>query len=208
MTRLIREILLNLAAVGGAVCILLVVVALAFDITLIMFRTGSMSPAIPAGSVAVVRAIPAAEVRTGDVVTVDRPGDLPITHRVTSVTATGGSERSITMRGDANTSDDPAPYAVHTVRRVLWSVPGLAPVIVRLSEPPVLAGITLTVAGLVTWGSWPPPTGRAPSGGSADTPSDLRRRRSRTHLPRKVAGAVAPSRARHRAAARDGVNGA
>jgi signal peptidase len=151
----LREFLLNMAAVGGAVCILLVVLALLFDITLIMFKTGSMSPTIPAGSVALVQEIPAADVATGDVITVDRPGSLPITHRVTSVTDAGGDTRIITMKGDANDTEDPAPYTVNTVRRVLGSVPGLAPVIVHVSEPPVLAGITLAVAGLVTWGSWP-----------------------------------------------------
>lgn len=180
MMRHLREVLLNLTAVGGAVCILLVVAALAFDITLIMFRTGSMSPTIPAGSVAVVREIPAAEIQADDVVTVDRRGDLPITHRVTSVADTGGPARTITMRGDANASDDPAPYTVDTVRRVLWSAPGLAPVIVRLSEPPVLAGITLAVAGLVTWGSWPPSAARHRSSthGPSDLPRAGRNRRS------------------------------
>ena len=42
--------LLNLAAVGGVVCIAAVIAAFAFNITLIMFKTGSMSPTITAGS--------------------------------------------------------------------------------------------------------------------------------------------------------------
>lgn len=151
----IRELLMNLAAIGGAVCILLVVAALVFDITLMMFRTGSMSPTIPAGSVAVVREVPAAGISIGDIITVDRPGALPITHRVTSVTDAGGARRTITMKGDANDVEDPRPYTVDTVREVLFSVPGLAPVIVAMSNPPVLGGITLVVAALVTWSSWP-----------------------------------------------------
>jgi signal peptidase len=151
----IRELLLNLAAAGGVICVLLVAAALIFDITLVMFKTGSMGPTIPAGAVAVVIEEPAADISIGDVVTVDRPGSLPITHRVTSITDAGGPARVITMKGDANVSEDPAPYTVTSVRRVLFSVPGLAPVIVRMSEPSVMAGITIAVAGLVTWGSWP-----------------------------------------------------
>ena len=77
--------LLNLAAAGGVVCIAAVIAALAFNITLIMFKTGSMSPTIPAGSLSVVKEIPAADINVGDVVTVDRTGKLPVTHRVTSV---------------------------------------------------------------------------------------------------------------------------
>lgn len=170
----LREILLNLAAVGGAVCIVLVLLALVLDITLIMFKTGSMAPTIPAGSVAVVREIPASGIDVGDVVTIDRPDALPITHRVTTVGDGGGEQRVVTMKGDANASDDPAPYTVASARLVLGSVPNLAPLIVRLSEPPVMAAVTLVVAGLVTWGSWP--TARK-------HPSSPRRHRARPDRP-------------------------
>lgn len=155
ITRGIREILLNVAAAGGAVCILAVIGALLFDITLVLFKTGSMSPGIPAGSLAVVRGIPADEIHVGDVVTVDRPGKLPITHRVQTVDPAGGTARTITMKGDANTEPDPAPYVVDQVRLVLWSVPGLAPPVAASANPMVLGGTTLAVSALVTWVLWP-----------------------------------------------------
>ncbi len=151
----LREILLNIAAAGGAVCILAVICALLFNITLIMFKTGSMSPGIPAGSLAVVREIPAREINPGDVVTVDRPGKLPITHRVQTVEPADGSARTITMKGDANTEADPAPYVVEKVRLVLWSVPGLAQPLSAAANPVVLGATTIAVSGLVTWVLWP-----------------------------------------------------
>src|SRR5262245_9025325 len=114
--------LLTLAAVGGVVCIVLVILSVTFGITLLMFKTGSMSPTIPQGALAVVQRIPATEIVVGDVVTVDRPGGLPVTHRVTSVEDAGGGMRVITMRGDANDAADPTPYTVAEVRRVLVSV--------------------------------------------------------------------------------------
>ena len=147
--------LLNLAATGGVVCIIAVIAAFAFNITLIMFKTGSMSPTIPAGSLAVVRQIPASEIRVGDVVTVDRAGKPPITHRVRAISPAGGDARTITMRGDANTTDDLQPYAVSHVRIVLLSVPGLAYAVVTLSHPLVLGGITLGTTALVIWAFWP-----------------------------------------------------
>ncbi|UCR88877.1 S24/S26 family peptidase [Mycetocola spongiae] len=160
------NILLNIAAVGGAICIVLAGLAFFFNITLIMFKTGSMSPGIPAGSVAVVREIPASEIAVGDVVTVDRAGALPITHRVTSITPGGNAaERSITMRGDANAQDDPAPYLVSTVRIMLASVPGLAAVLVWLGQAPVIGGITLAATALVTWAFWPRAASPRPRGG-------------------------------------------
>ncbi|MGP5717784.1 signal peptidase I [Brachybacterium tyrofermentans] len=146
---------LNLAAVGGAICIILVILALVFDISLILFRTGSMDPAIPQGSLAVVQEVPASEVEVGDVVTIDREDSLPITHRITSLHKTPDGSWEITMKGDANESEDPAPYTVSTVREVLFSIPGLAKPVAALNSPYVLGGITLAVSALVVWALWP-----------------------------------------------------
>lgn len=154
--RIFADALLWIAAVGGVICIVLVVLAFTAQITLIMFRTGSMSPTIPAGSVAVVQRVPASEIAVGDVVTVDRPGDLPVTHRITSVEPGASSqERVITMRGDANAAEDPFPYAVTSVRIVLFSIPGIATVIVGMGNPFVLGGLTLATTTLVVWAFWP-----------------------------------------------------
>ncbi|MDP9904652.1 signal peptidase I [Arthrobacter bambusae] len=156
---LIRSTVLNVAAVGGVLCIAWVVAALVFHLSLIMFRTGSMSPGIPAGSLALVRQIPATQARVGDVVTVDRSGQLPVTHRVVEVNAPAGAPAGapveIVLKGDANPTVDPAPYRVETVRLVLWSQPGLARVVVWLSDPVVIGSLTIAVAALVTWMFWP-----------------------------------------------------
>ncbi|MFF2316410.1 signal peptidase I [Arthrobacter sp. NPDC058097] len=151
----IGNALLNVAAFGGTVCIILVVLAFFFHITLIMFKTGSMSPTIPAGSLAVVKKIPASEVHVGDVVTIDRASALPVTHRVTSVSRSEGGAARITMRGDANPTDDPLPYEVQTVRIVLWSVPELAYAVNAANNPLVLGGLTVVMAVVVTWAFWP-----------------------------------------------------
>lgn len=147
--------LLNVAALGGTVCIVLVILAFFFQITLIMFKTGSMSPTIPAGSLAVVKKIPASGVKVGDVVTTDRASALPVTHRVTSVSPAEGGAAKITMRGDANPTDDPLPYEVQTVRIVLWSAPELAYTVNAANNPLVLGGLTVVMAGVVTWAFWP-----------------------------------------------------
>lgn len=166
--QVIADVLLWIAAAAGVVCIALVVLAFTANITLIMFRTGSMSPTIPAGSVAVVQQVPASAIEIGDVVTVDREDDLPVTHRVTSVGAgASDAERVITMRGDANAADDPYPYEVTSVRVVLFSIPGIATVIVAMGNPFVLGGITVAAALLVVWAFWPRGSrGSSEAGGS------------------------------------------
>ena len=156
----IGDVLLWVASVAGVICIAVVVAALVFHVTLIMFKTGSMEPTIPTGSLAVVHQIPADEAHIGDIVTVDRPGLLPVTHRVTSVTPVGSGEASITLRGDANPTDDVAPYVVKTVRVVWTWVPGWAQVVVWFSNPLVLGGLTIGATALITWAFWPRDTGR------------------------------------------------
>jgi signal peptidase len=73
---------------------------------------------------------------------------------VTSV-AGSGDTRTITLRGDANPTDDIAPYVVSTVREVWLSVPGWANVVVWFSNPLVLGGLTVGATALVTWAFWP-----------------------------------------------------
>ncbi|HEU5224137.1 MAG TPA: signal peptidase I [Candidatus Lumbricidophila sp.] len=157
---------LTIAACAGSVCIALVIAGLLFNVSIILFSTGSMSPTIPAGSAALVRDVPAAELKIGDVVTVDRPGKLPVTHRIVAIAPSADGKTELTLRGDANPTNDPLPYNVTHVRIVLWSVPGIANGIVGLGNPLVMGGLTLAATVLVVWMFWPrTPRRPAPSGG-------------------------------------------
>lgn len=151
----IGDLLLTVASVGGAVCILVVIAALLLDISMMLFKTGSMSPTIPAGSMAVVREIPASEVVVGDVVTVDRAGQLPVTHRAIAVAPAADGRTQLTLQGDANPVPDAEPYVVERVRIVLWSIPGVASIFIFLAQPWVMLSLAVLVAGLVTWAFWP-----------------------------------------------------
>lgn len=161
------DVLLTVASIAGALCILGAIAAATLHVTLILFSTGSMSPGIPAGAVALVREIPATEARVGDVVTVDRPHALPITHRVVTARPLGDGRVQLVLRGDANAENDPAPYDVTRVRLVFASVPGGAQVISALSSPLFLGGATLAATALVAWAFWPREgrDGRARRGG-------------------------------------------
>ncbi|MBB1033748.1 signal peptidase I [Dietzia sp. CQ4] len=151
----IGERLLDLLALGGVICIIAVIVAFTFNISLIMFKTGSMSPTIPTGSLAIVRAIPASEARVGDVLTIDREGQLPVTHRVVSTTGVGGEAYLIEMKGDANDNNDPVPYLITQARVMVFSIPDLGYLVSRASDPRVMAGMTAAMTLLVTWSFWP-----------------------------------------------------
>ncbi|MDW4573738.1 S26 family signal peptidase [Microbacterium sp. M3] len=165
---------LTVAAVLGAVCIVLAIAAAVFDVRIVLFRTGSMSPTIPAGSAAIVHAVPAGDIAVGDVIMVDRPGDLPVTHRVVGIESVPGAReaRRLTMRGDANAVDDPLPYTVTEARRVVLSVPGVAPVLGSLGSPWVLGSITVAATVHIVAVFWPRrerPTSEGARDGSAET---------------------------------------
>jgi len=150
----VGDTFLTVLAVLGAVCVVLVALSFFFKVSIILFRTGSMSPTIPAGSAALVRQVPADSVRVGDIVTIDRPGQLSVSHRIVAVEGEGAT-RSFTLRGDANPANDPIPYTVSHVRITLFSVPGIAPVIVWLGSPFVVGSCTVAAAALVLWALWP-----------------------------------------------------
>lgn len=153
---ILTETLMWLAAAIGVLCIIFVALAYFMNISLMLFRTGSMEPTIPAGSVAVVQEIAATEVKVGDVLTVDREGRLPVTHRVTSIEAGDDpEERTIRMQGDANDREDLDDYSITEGRQVLFSVPGLAQPINQLNNPWVLGGVTLAASVFVGWAFWP-----------------------------------------------------
>lgn len=155
VTRHAGGALLWTMALLGALCIVLAVLAVVLDARIALFRTGSMSPTITPGSAALTVPVAASDVVLGDVVTVERPGLLPVTHRVVDIGEAPGESRVLTLKGDANAVADPEPYVVTSVRRVLWDVPGVAPTIALTQNPLVLGAFTLGASALVVWAFWP-----------------------------------------------------
>jgi signal peptidase len=153
-----KSIVLAVAGVLGMLCILWLIVSLVFGFSAIVFKTGSMAPTMPTGSVALERPIAAADIRVGDVVTVPVPGQvLPVTHRVVKVSRdpANASDRVLVLKGDANLTADQIPYTVSAAKLVLASVP-VGGTILALLHTPLFIGITcLLVAALLFWAFWP-----------------------------------------------------
>ncbi len=117
-----------------------------------------MAPTIPTGAAAVVRDVEAADIAVGDVITVQRVGAaLPVTHRVVAIDAdpANSSGRLVTLRGDANASNDLTPYAITGAKRVMASFAGLG-VLLEVMRSPFFLGVTTLAVGLLTvWAFWP-----------------------------------------------------
>lgn len=152
-----RLLIAGVGVLGGLVVLWAALSAL-LGLSLVILVTGSMSPTMPAGTVAVVQQVDADEVRIGDVVTVPRPGyEVPVTHRVVAIEPPSGGSGPVllTLRGDANPVDDPEPYAVEQVQRVVTAVPGAGALVAWLVSPFVRMLLVVVVAGVVCWALWP-----------------------------------------------------
>lgn len=128
----------NGGAILGSVCLVFVALTLIFGLKPLIFTSGSMSPGIPTGSMALAVPMSAADTVPGQVVSVVNTQGSRITHRVVSA-----ADGALVLKGDANALADLEPYAVDSVDRVLFNVPGLGFVISWFSQPWVafLAGL-------------------------------------------------------------------
>lgn len=113
--------------------------------------SGSMRPTIPVGGLALDRAVPAAEVRVGDVITFNDPyvKDRLVTHRVVEIVKTRDG-LAYRTKGDANAARD--PWAIRLggeVGRVSFSVPFAGYVLFYAHTREVRAALIVVFAALL-----------------------------------------------------------
>ncbi|MGX1858004.1 signal peptidase I [Dietzia sp. NPDC055340] len=132
----VRELILNVGAVVGLVCIGIAAASMLLGVTPLVFRSGSMSPEIPTGSLALARSVPASEISVGDVVSVDNQQGVRITHRVVDLAPAPADHGVVaTLQGDANPVADVSPYVFGQADRVFFHAPGLGYAVSWLTSP-------------------------------------------------------------------------
>jgi len=174
--RRVRERLAWAVALLGLAAVVTAVVASAFGWSMLIFRSGSMSPDIPAGALAVARPVPVEDVARGDVVSVvSQENDDRITHRVVDVVVGEDGVGRLTLRGDANSANDEELYRARTVDRVVVSAPWLGYPVAFLLSPVglVVLGCAALALVVVAFGGGDRRKDDRPGGGS-------RRRRGRS----------------------------
>lgn len=144
------RLLLGAGALLGVVSAVTVVGCLLVGIRPMVVVSGSMGPAVPAGSLAFAQETPAGAVRAGDVVTVLRADGSRVMHRVVSVRP-AGDRVALTLKGDANATPDPESYVVDSVGTVRAHVPGIGHPVAWLSSPWGLLALGAVGAGLVVF---------------------------------------------------------
>jgi signal peptidase len=150
------SILIGVVGTLGGLALLWQLIAWLCGLSLVIIVTGSMSPTMPPGTLAVVQQVEAADIRVDDVVTVPRnDSDVPVTHRVVAVEANGDGTAVLTLRGDANPIDDPEPYIVADAQRVVAALTWLGPAAGWLLSPFVRIGFVMLVAVAIVLALWP-----------------------------------------------------
>lgn len=129
-----RQGLLTGGAVLGVVCILLTVGSALFGLRPLVFQSGSMSPTITTGALAISHRVDAASLEEGHVVSVPTGTGSRVTHRIVEVTHEGDAA-ILRLRGDANEATDIHPYPVTHADRVLLDVPYVGYAVGWLSGP-------------------------------------------------------------------------
>ncbi|NED93884.1 hypothetical protein G1H11_00975 [Phytoactinopolyspora alkaliphila] len=168
--RAAHETLLTVAAAIGVLCAVAALAAVLLEVRPLVFRSGSMAPEIPVGSLALARSTPAEEIVVGDVISVFRADGARVTHRVVSAEPVGGSAVRFVLQGDANADRDAVPYVVDEADRVFWSQPGWGRVVREAQSTPVVFTAGVVVGALLVTSFRRRPQ-RSGGNGSADPPA-------------------------------------
>jgi signal peptidase I len=161
--RVLREVALTGGAVVGTLCLAFMLLGATVGVRPLVFTSGSMSPAIRTGDLAVTRPVETTRVARGDVVSVVDGRGERVTHRVVEVDA---ARNLLRLKGDANDVPDPLPYVADRVDLVLFSVPAGGYVLAWLPGPiaSMLLGAYLV---FLLWVLWPRGKARRAVGSTA-----------------------------------------
>ncbi|MGH1491029.1 MAG: signal peptidase I [Acidimicrobiales bacterium] len=118
----------------------------------VVLTSGSMEPSAGVGSLVIAAPTEPADVAVGDILVMNKPGGLLVTHRVTELTD-DGSALLATTKGDANETADPEPYLLadtHLTGRFV--LPGVGTLLTGLANPlgPVVLVLALALAVTLT----------------------------------------------------------
>lgn len=125
--------LLTLGAVLGTLCLLAAVVAMVIGAKPLVFRSGSMAPAIPTGALGISIPVEASTLRAGDVISVETAAGVRITHRIVHADVSRDTA-TVTLKGDANSIPDAEAYVLLKTERVVAHAPLLGYAVAWLSS--------------------------------------------------------------------------
>lgn len=129
------QTLLTVTAVIGALGCVLVLLALVTGVRPVVFRSGSMEPAVGTGALGFSRSTDASDLKVGDVVTVTTQAKKSITHRIVAI-GPGADSTTLRLKGDDNGAPDEEIYTVTSAPRLLFDLPKAGYVVAWFANAP------------------------------------------------------------------------
>ena len=123
-------------------------------ISMYVITGGSMTGAIPRGSVAFDRNVPVASLQVGDVITFRPPGDLSnVTHRIIEVQQDSAGNPVFRTKGDANEAIDPWLFTLDKSVQAKFSfhIPYVGYALAALTFRMVRTAVLMIVALVIIW---------------------------------------------------------
>ena len=132
LTKWLTNIILSLLLL---IVVLLALLPALFASSLAVVYSASMSPAMPAGALAVMEPVDPAQIKAGDIIAFNPPWepDVTVSHRVIEVV--DGETLGFRTKGDAN--EDPDPWqlpAASVVGRLRFNIPHLGYVLALIGQ--------------------------------------------------------------------------
>lgn len=115
----VRLLVLGFVGAMLGVIAILLVVPRATDARTLTVLTGSMTPALPVGSLVLVRPVDPRSLEVGDIATYRVGEDTLVTHRVASIDSSTVPNRFV-FKGDANRGPDTTPISAEDVVGEVW----------------------------------------------------------------------------------------
>lgn len=135
----ICSIISTLIIIVFAVIAAVLVLPVLFGCKSMAVVSGSMEPAIPVGSIVVVKETDANTLEVGDVISYRISGNKMVTHRITAIDAGNGE---LTTKGDANEVEDANKVAFSdVVGKKLFHVPLLGYLSIYIKTPLGIVGV-------------------------------------------------------------------
>jgi len=129
---------------------------LSTDMPFVTVASGSMKPALEVGDLVIVQGVPASEIKEGDIIVFNKPGEESHTiHRVTTIETLANGTIRFKTKGDANPTEDPWIPEQNVQGRVLYRIPYIG-YMALIPAIPITIAITIIIIILL----WPEKTKR------------------------------------------------
>ena len=129
---------------------------LSTDMPFVTVASGSMKPALEVGDLVIVQGVPASEIKEGDIIVFNKPGEESHTiHRVTTIETLANGTIRFKTKGDANPTEDPWIPEQNVQGRVLYRIPYIGYMALIPAIPITIAIIIIIIILL-----WPEKTKR------------------------------------------------